>query len=203
MFEYVGETLRRLRKESGKTLEQISKEAHLGRGQLSRIETSQQSATLKTLAKILASQRLTRREFFRRYELVETELVAARGAQPLAGGAAVSSGAAPPESEGAYPLNAQSAWPNEVREALSRVESFITNAFNPDRPLAQGAIELGDLLILFRVVPKSAVPPASGAALGRDAEMADTAAASSAPSAPPAPSKTPPKPRRSRRGKKR
>src|SRR4028119_175813 len=73
MFAYVGETLRRLRKERGKTLEELGQEAGLGRGQLSRIENSRQEATLTTLSKILDSKGMSRREFFRRYELVEAE----------------------------------------------------------------------------------------------------------------------------------
>lgn len=189
MFDLIGETLRRLRKEGGKTLEQIGKEARLGRGQLSRIETGQQQATFKTLGKILKSQHLSRREFFRRYELVETERQAARGLGAGSDGA---------DLEGAsYTRSVSSAWPSEVREALSRVESFITTAFNPDRPLAQGAIELGDLLILFRVVPKSALPPVAG-------EPGGPVAGPEAPT-PPAPPAAP-RPARSgrgRRGKKR
>ena len=53
MFALVGETLRRLRKERHLTLEQLGRQAELGRGQLSRIENGHQEATLKTLAKIL------------------------------------------------------------------------------------------------------------------------------------------------------
>jgi transcriptional regulator with XRE-family HTH domain len=194
LFKFVGETLRRLRKESGKTLEQISSEARLGRGQLSRIENGHQSATLKTLGKILTSQHLSRREFFRRYELVETELQAAKG--PDAAGAPASEGEG--ESAG-YPLKPTTAWPNEVREALSRVESFITTAFNPDRPLAQGAIELGDLLILFRVVPKSAAPTAGGA-LG---VAADTPAPTAPAAAPVTPAASASKPAPARKGRPR
>jgi transcriptional regulator with XRE-family HTH domain len=173
MFEYVGETLRRLRKEGGKTLEQIGKEAHLGRGQLSRIENGHQEATLSTLAKILDSQRITRREFFRRYELVEKERTEARGPEaagsgsPGAPGSAGSLGSGVSGDEGIYQRDAANAWPHEVREVLSRVESFIATTFTPHRPVAQGAIELGDFLILFRVVPKSgtgaAEPPATAA----------------------------------------
>src|SRR5437868_14504013 len=76
MFGFVGETLRRLRKERGKTLEQLGEEAGLGRGQLSRIENARQEATLTTLDKILTSQGVSRREFFHRYDLVEGEAAA-------------------------------------------------------------------------------------------------------------------------------
>ena len=174
MFEWVGETLRRMRKDAGKTLEQIGKEAHLGRGQLSRIENGHQEATFSTLAKILDSQRISRREFFRRYELVEAERIAAKG--PAAAGL---------EGDGStYPQEA-SAWPDEVREVLSQVESFIATSFTPNRPLAQGAIELGDFLVLFRIVPKSGPPPA--------------APPSPAPEAPPEPGPKRPRAPRSRR----
>src|SRR5436305_10304238 len=86
MFGRVGETLRRLRKERGKTLGQLGEEAGLGRGQLSRIENSRQEATLTTLAKILGSQGVSRRDFFHRYELVEGEAVALERAAGTRGG---------------------------------------------------------------------------------------------------------------------
>jgi transcriptional regulator with XRE-family HTH domain len=56
LFAYIGETLRRLRKDRGKTLDEIGQEAGLGRGQLSRIENGRQEATLTTLSKVLVSQ---------------------------------------------------------------------------------------------------------------------------------------------------
>lgn len=120
MFALVGETLRRLRKERGKTLAQIGAEAQLGRGQLSRIENAHQEATLSTLAKILTSQGVSRREFFRRYDLVENEAEALGGlsGQAPQGGVAETAGQA----------------------------------------VAQGAIEIGDMVVHFRVVPKSTEP---------------------------------------------
>ncbi|HSN86625.1 MAG TPA: helix-turn-helix transcriptional regulator [Thermoanaerobaculia bacterium] len=141
MFTYVGETLRRLRKERGKTLDELGQEAGLGRGQLSRIENGRQEATLTTLSKVLVSQGMSRREFFRRYELVEAEAEALdrTGALPAA------------LAEGA------DEWPAEVRDALKKVEAFVNAAFLQPRPVAQGSIELGDLVILFRVVAKN--PP--------------------------------------------
>jgi transcriptional regulator with XRE-family HTH domain len=139
-FAFVGETLRRLRKEKGKTLEKLGEEAGLGRGQLSRIENGRQEATLNTLSKILSSQGLTRREFFRRYELVESEALAnerAQGKEPDAAALAAR-------------------WPEEVQEVLGKVESFVQITLHQPKPVAQGAIELGDLIVLFRVVPKHA-----------------------------------------------
>jgi transcriptional regulator with XRE-family HTH domain len=149
LFAYIGETLRRLRKDRGKTLEEIGHEAGLGRGQLSRIENARQEATLTTLSKILVSQGVSRREFFRRYELVEAEAEAI-------------------ERSGGLPAAAESQdeWPEEVRHTIKRVEELVTAAFLQPRPVAQGTFELGDLVVLFRIVAKN--PPqekeASGAA---------------------------------------
>lgn len=140
-FALVGETLRRLRKEKGKTLEQLGEEAGLGRGQLSRIENGRQEATLNTLAKILTSQRVTRREFFRRYDLVESEALANERAEGKG------------DSDDS---SLASRWPEEIQEVLSKVESFVQVTLHQPRPIAQGAIEVGDMVVLFRVVPKSA-----------------------------------------------
>lgn len=137
-FKHVGETLRRIRKEKGKTLEKLGREAGLGRGQLSRIENSHQAATLGTLDKILTSQGLTRREFFRRYDQVESEMLANQQAE--------SPGEAGPSSR----------WSEEVQSVLDKVESFVHVTLHQPRPVAQGAIEVGDLVVLFRVVPKNA-----------------------------------------------
>lgn len=150
-FDLVGETLRRLRKEKGKTLEQLGEEAGLGRGQLSRIENGRQEATLNTLSKILNSQGVTRREFFRRYDLVESEALANERA----------GGNAPSDSSMA------SRWPEEIQEVLSKVESFVQVTLHQPRPIAQGAIEVGDMVVLFRVVPKSA-PEAQLSAADRE-----------------------------------
>jgi transcriptional regulator with XRE-family HTH domain len=148
LFGHVGETLRRLRKERGKTLQQIGREAGLGRGQLSRIENSHQEATLTTLFKILRSQGVSRREFFRRYDLVEDEAAALHPADGAAGG-----------ERGISPA-LRSEWPEEIRGALGQLESFVNMTFHQPRPVAQGAIELGDLVVLFRVVPRSVAEPA-------------------------------------------
>jgi len=156
MFDFVGETLRRLRKERGKTLEQLGEEAGLGRGQLSRIENSRQEATLTTLAKILTSQGVSRREFFHRYELVEGEAVAVEHA--AGGGREGQSGAA---QGGSGDAGEPGDWPEEIRQVLGKVESFVNMTFLQPRPVAQGAVELGDYVILFRVVPKGA-PEAAG-----------------------------------------
>jgi len=147
MFEWVGETLRRLRKERRLTLEDLGHEAGLGRGQLSRIENGHQEATLKTLAKILGSQGVSRREFFNRYDLVENEAIAVeRSSQPEAG---------------TYAAANASALPGEIQEVLGKVESFMQSTFRHTQPVAQGAIELGDFVVLFRVVPRggAAAPP--------------------------------------------
>ena len=137
MFELIGETLRRLRRERGLTLEELGQRAELGRGQLSRIENNKQEATLSTLAKILSCQGVSRREFFRRYELVESEAQAVQ------------------REEGRAPAGR----PQEVQDVLGRLESFLQSTLHPTGTVAQGAIEVGDLLVLFRVVPRSAVPP--------------------------------------------
>ena len=137
-FEYVGETLRRIRKEKGKTLEKLGREAGLGRGQLSRIENSHQAATLGTLDKILTSQGITRREFFRRYDQVETEMLANRRA-----------------GDEAAP-GASGRWPEEIQSVLEKVESFVQGNLVQPRPVAQGAVEMGEWVILFRVVPRGA-----------------------------------------------
>lgn len=121
MFDLIGETLRRLRKDRGLTLEELGRMAELGRGQLSRIENSRQEATLSTLAKILASQGVSRRDFFHRYDLVESEALAVQR-QETGEGAADGNGLKAP------------------------------------RPVMDGAIEFGDLKILFQVVPKDAGP---------------------------------------------
>lgn len=139
LFTYIGETLRRVRKERDKTLDELGKEAGLGRGQLSRIENARQEATLTTLSKILVSQGMSRREFFNRYELVEAEAEALER----------SGGASAPAAGGE--------WPEEVRQVLKQVEAFVSSAFHQPRPVAQGTFELGDLVVLFRIVSKT--PP--------------------------------------------
>lgn len=142
MFALIGETLRRFRKDKGLTLERLGEMAGLGRGQLSRIENGHQEATLSTLAKILRCQGVSRWEFFRRYERVEAEALAT-GGQP----AETAPGAD---------------WPQEVQEVVGRIESLAHLALNQPRPVAQGAIEVGGFVVLFRVMPKDAVPePAS------------------------------------------
>jgi transcriptional regulator with XRE-family HTH domain len=145
MFALIGETLRRLRKEKDLTLDRLGDAAELGRGQLSRIENSHQEATLTTLAKVLTAQGVSRREFFRRYDLVEAEALGLERQQT--GGAA--SGEGP--------------WPQQILDAMSRVEAFAHGLLQRSLPVAQGAIEVGDLVVLFRVVPKNAEapPPAS------------------------------------------
>jgi transcriptional regulator with XRE-family HTH domain len=157
MFALIGETLRRLRKEKGLTLERLGDAAELGRGQLSRIENSRQEATLSTLAKILTSQGVSRREFFRRYELVESEALGVERQQP---------GATAPAEGGP--------WPQGILDAMSRVEAFVQATLQQASPVAQGAIEVGDLVVLFRIVPKSAEAPAPVAGPRPDPPMPPT-----------------------------
>lgn len=172
LFAYIGETLRRLRKDRGKTLEEIGQEAGLGRGQLSRIENARQEATLTTLSKILVSQGVSRREFFHRYELVEEEAEAI-------------------EQSGGVPAAAgQDEWPDEVRQALKRVEAFVTAAFLQPRPVAQGTFELGDLVVLFRIVSKNSP---------QDKEKEESPETASPAPAPPARSRIAKRPARRRR----
>jgi transcriptional regulator with XRE-family HTH domain len=147
MFDLVGETLRRLRKERDLTLEELRLAAGLGRGQLSRIENRKQEATLTTLAKILECQGVSRREFFRRYELVESE------AQALERQRSGGSGAKTAETE----------WPEEIQDVLQKVDSFARIALDKSRSVAQGAVEIGDLVVLFRVMPKEAASSATAA----------------------------------------
>lgn len=147
MFDLIGETLRRLRKERGLTLEELGDAAELGRGQLSRIENGKQEATLSTLAKILTTQGVSRREFFRRYELVEAEALAVER-----------------QKIDDNPVASEEDWPREVQEVLGKIESFVDTTLRQPRPVAQGAFEFGDLLVLFRVVPKNAAAPREPAA---------------------------------------
>jgi transcriptional regulator with XRE-family HTH domain len=139
-FELLGETLRRLRRERDLTLEQVGERAGLGRGQLSRIENSKQEATLSTLAKILACEGVSRREFFRRYDLVEAEALAVEREK------------GPGEAE--TPRSLQG-----IQDIAGRLESFLQSTLDPTGTVAQGAIEVGDLMVMFRVVPRSATAP--------------------------------------------
>jgi transcriptional regulator with XRE-family HTH domain len=116
MFAFIGETVRRLRKEREMTLAELGAKAKLGRGQLSRIENSHQEATFPTMEKILRALNVSRRDFFRRYDLVEAEKLAAEAGRP--------------------------------------VDRMGTESWPLERAMAQGAIEVGDVVVLFRVVPK-------------------------------------------------
>jgi transcriptional regulator with XRE-family HTH domain len=148
LFALIGETLRRLRKDKGLTLEQLGEAAELGRGQLSRIENGHQEATLSTLAKVLNAQGVSRREFFRRYELVEAEALGIERHQ--AGDASSRSGL----------------WPQGILDAMSRVEGFAHEMLQQTLPVAQGAIEVGELVVLFRIVPKNPGTPPNAAVPG-------------------------------------
>jgi transcriptional regulator with XRE-family HTH domain len=155
MFDLIGETLRRLRREHHLTLEELGEAAELGRGQLSRIENHKQEATLSTLAKILKCQGVSRREFFRRYDLVEAE---AREVKRQETGGNLAEGE----------------WPEEIRQVLSKIESVVQLTANQPQPVAQGAVEIGDWVVLFRVVPKSgATEPAPALKAKAGAESGD------------------------------
>lgn len=117
MFSLVGETVRRLRKQREMTLSVLGAKAKLGRGQLSRIENGHQEATFSTMQKILTSLGVSRTEFFKRYDLVEGEALAAKAGGPL-------------------PSDIDKLWPDDTGT------------------VAQGKIELGEVILYFRVVPK-------------------------------------------------
>ena len=145
MFELIGETLRRLRKESGKTLAQLGAEAQVGKGQLSRIENSKQEATFGTLERVLKAHGISRQEFFRRYDLVEAEAAALRRGRRAGRGET---------GQEVYPVVPGSRWPGELREALARIESFVESGLRRGEPLAQGTVEIGDVVVVFRVLPR-------------------------------------------------
>jgi hypothetical protein len=84
---------------------------------------------------------VTRREFFRRYDLVEAEALANERATV-------------PEAQEAVLAGR---WPEEIQEVLGKVESFVQTTFHGPKPVAQGAVEIGDVVVLFRVMPKN--PP--------------------------------------------
>jgi transcriptional regulator with XRE-family HTH domain len=134
----VGETLRRVRKERGKTLGQLAQEARVGKGQLSRIETGKQEITLATLAKVLDAHGLSRREFFRRYDLVEAEAGALGGK---------------PEVESP----AASFWGDEAKAAISRIAASLDGLEHA--AIAQGGLEIGPYVVMFRVVPRTKAEP--------------------------------------------
>jgi transcriptional regulator with XRE-family HTH domain len=156
MFALVGETLRRVRKERGKTLEILGQEAGLGRGQLSRIENAHQEATLSTLEKILQSQGMSRREFFRRYDLVEGEQRALRAGAP---------GATEAETAAAAPSEPASV--ARVQSFFGGMQSFFQELLHGSEPVAQGQVQVGELMVLFQVVPRSQLP--AGAAFSEPA----------------------------------
>jgi len=157
MFALIGATLHRLRKEHGKTLEQIGKEAGLGRGQLSRIENAHQEATLSTLAKILQSQGVSRRDFFRRYELVEDETRKVRAGDPATAATAL---AAPDRADGAA----------AIQSFFGNLGSFFRDLLEKSGPVAQGAVEVGDLTVVFQVVSRAQDPaPQASAPAGAPA----------------------------------
>ena len=144
VFELIGETLRRLRKESGKTLAQLGSEAQVGKGQLSRIENGKQEATFGTLERVLKAHGVSRQDFFHRYDLVEAEASALRrGRRPTREG-----------THDAYPAATTSRWPGELRDALAQIESFVETSLREAQPLAQGMVEIGEVVVVFRVLPR-------------------------------------------------
>ena len=160
-FTYIGETLRRLRKELGKTLEEVGVEAKLGRGQLSRIENSRQEATFSTLAKILASQGISRKEFFRRYDLVEAEAFALRKGRDAG------------EPQGSGEPGATSGRSSELQDLVRRLGGWV-RALSEDSPAtAQGAVELGEFVFTFKLMPKTQPSAPLPAAPEELAELAE------------------------------
>ncbi|HEY7214372.1 MAG TPA: hypothetical protein VIC28_07065, partial [Thermoanaerobaculia bacterium] len=82
-------------------------------------------------------------EFFRRYELVEAEALALERQASAEG------------------TTSEADWPQEIQQVLSKVDSFVRITLDQPRPVAQGAIEIGDWVVLLRVVPKhGGAPPA-------------------------------------------
>ena len=156
VFELIGETLRRLRKESGKTLAQLGSEAQVGKGQLSRIENGKQEATFGTLERVLAAHGISRQEFFRRYDLVEAEASALRRGQAPARGRA----------QEPYPVRAGRGWPGELRDALGRIESFVESSLRHGAAAGAGTVEIGDVVVVFRVLPEKPVPTPSPRSAG-------------------------------------
>lgn len=168
-FAHIGETLRRLRKELGKTLEQIGAEAKLGRGQLSRIENSRQEATFSTLAKILASQGVSRKEFFRRYDLVEAEAFALRKGRESA---AELAGESPTPATGRA---------LELQDLFRQFGTWM-RAMSEEAPsTAQGAVEVGDFVFTFKLMPKAQI---SGSAVAPRNEVAEPETPPTRPRAP-------------------
>ncbi len=151
IFEHLGETLRRLRKERGKTLSDLGAEAKVGKGQLSRIENGHQEATLGTLAKILAAHGVGRKEFFRRYDLVEAEATAVHG------------------DSGDPGLATSELSLGSVRQALDRFDDFVRATLDRPQPLARGAVELGDYVVFFHVVPRTETTSSPSAEPSREA----------------------------------
>ena len=143
IFEHLGETLRRLRKEKKKTLSALGVEAKVGKGQLSRIENGKQEATFNTLAKILAALSVGRKEFFRRYDLVEAENSAIHGS----------------ERPGDLGLGSTEPLGGSLRQALDRFDAFVKSALERPQPVAQGAIEMGEYVVYFRVVARDEATP--------------------------------------------
>lgn len=143
IFEHLGETLRRLRKEKKKTLSALGVEAKVGKGQLSRIENGKQEATFNTLAKILAALTVGRKEFFRRYDLVEAEHSAIHGR----------------ERPAELGLGSSEPLGGSLRQALDRFDTFVKSALERPQPVAQGAIEVGDYVVFFRVVARDDAAP--------------------------------------------
>ncbi len=148
IFEHLGETLRRLRKDQKKTLSALGLEAKVGKGQLSRIENGRQEATLATLAKILAALGVGRKEFFRRYDLVEAEDAALHGHRERGDRAGNR------ESRADLGFGSSEPLAGSLRHALDRFDSFVRATLEQPQPTAQGTVELGEYVVFFRVVAR-------------------------------------------------
>jgi transcriptional regulator with XRE-family HTH domain len=63
----------------------------------------------------------------------------------------------------------------EAENVLGRIESLAHLTLHQPRPVAQGAIEVGDLVVFFRVMPKDAAPAAAPKGAEPDATPAPPA----------------------------
>jgi hypothetical protein len=57
--------------------------------------------------------------------------------------------------------------PQDVRDLAGRLESFLQSTLDPSGTVAQGAIEVGDLVMMFRVEPRSSKAPETPQAPGK------------------------------------
>ncbi len=92
---------------------------------------------------------MSRREFFRRYELVEAEAEA------------IERSAAPPAADGS------GEWPDELRDVLRKVSRSSARPSSSRGRWRREPIEVGEMVVLFRVVTKNPPPAAESREAGR------------------------------------